>query len=91
MCCGCQPCDSPRVLPPQNAFKHYMRTRDYCTTGRHVIHMCLQGGWLHGCAWVLSQFFLGVCMAATAPLGSNMLSTLVVLHCQYCTVPGSCA
>ncbi|PRW44245.1 COP9 signalosome complex subunit 1 [Chlorella sorokiniana] len=26
----------------QNAFKHYMRTRDYCTTGRHVIHMCLQ-------------------------------------------------
>lgn len=28
----------------QNAFKHYMRTRDYCTTGRHVIHMCLQGG-----------------------------------------------
>jgi hypothetical protein len=26
----------------QNAFKHYMRTRDYCTTARHVIKMCLQ-------------------------------------------------
>lgn len=26
----------------QSAFKHYMRTRDYCTTGRHIIHMCLQ-------------------------------------------------
>jgi hypothetical protein len=27
----------------QAAFKHYMRTRDYCTTGHHIIHMCLQG------------------------------------------------
>ncbi|KAI3428534.1 hypothetical protein D9Q98_007357 [Chlorella vulgaris] len=26
----------------QAAFKHYMRTRDYCTTGHHIIHMCLQ-------------------------------------------------
>ena len=73
MCCGCQPCDSPRVLPPQNAFKHYMRTRDYCTTGRHVIHMCLQGGWLHGwlrgcsrsfswvSAWLLLHHWAAIC------------------------------
>lgn len=25
----------------QNAFKSYVRTRDYCTTGKHVIQMCL--------------------------------------------------
>lgn len=25
----------------QSAFKSYVRTRDYCTTGRHVIQMCL--------------------------------------------------
>ena len=23
-----------------DAFKHYVRTRDYCTTSKHVIHMC---------------------------------------------------
>ena len=25
----------------QNAFKSYVRTRDYCTTGKHVLQMCL--------------------------------------------------
>eukprot|EP00899_Mesostigma_viride_P012739 jgi/Mesvir1/21466/Mv03922-RA.1 len=25
----------------QNAFKSYVRTRDYCTTGKHIIAMCL--------------------------------------------------
>ncbi|KAL6954615.1 COP9/signalosome complex subunit Csn1 [Sarracenia purpurea var. burkii] len=24
-----------------DAFKNYIRTRDYCTTSKHVIHMCL--------------------------------------------------
>ncbi|KAK1365500.1 COP9 signalosome complex subunit 1 [Heracleum sosnowskyi] len=24
-----------------DAFKNYVRTRDYCTTARHIIHMCL--------------------------------------------------
>lgn len=23
-----------------DAFKNYVRTRDYCTTGKHIIHMC---------------------------------------------------
>lgn len=23
------------------AFKNYVRTRDYCTTSKHIIHMCL--------------------------------------------------
>lgn len=23
------------------AFKNYVRTRDYCTTAKHIIHMCL--------------------------------------------------
>lgn len=26
---------------PQTAFKCYVRTRDYCTTSRHVVAMCL--------------------------------------------------
>ena len=25
----------------QNAFKSYVRTRDYCVTGKHIIQMCL--------------------------------------------------
>ena len=25
----------------QNSFKSYVRSRDYCTTGKHVIQMCL--------------------------------------------------
>lgn len=25
----------------QNAFKCYLRTRDYCTTSKHVLAMCL--------------------------------------------------
>ncbi|KAL0477532.1 COP9 signalosome complex subunit 1 [Acrasis kona] len=25
----------------QNAFKSYLRTRDYCTSSKHIIHMCL--------------------------------------------------
>lgn len=25
----------------QSAFKSYVRTRDYCTSGKHVIQMCL--------------------------------------------------
>ncbi|XP_062090253.1 COP9 signalosome complex subunit 1 [Humulus lupulus] len=24
-----------------DAFKHYVRTRDYCTTSKHIIHMCM--------------------------------------------------
>lgn len=24
-----------------DAFKNYVRTRDYCTTSKHIIHMCL--------------------------------------------------
>jgi COP9 signalosome complex subunit 1 len=24
-----------------DAFKSYVRTRDYCTTSKHIIHMCL--------------------------------------------------
>lgn len=28
-------------LPWQNAFKSYVRTRDYCTTSRHLLTMCL--------------------------------------------------
>lgn len=24
-----------------DAFKNYVRTRDYCTTAKHIIHMCL--------------------------------------------------
>lgn len=38
----------PYPLPLlQNAFKNYMRTRDYSTTSRHIIHMCLR--WVRGC------------------------------------------
>ena len=31
------------ALPPapQNAFKSYVRARDYCTTSRHIVAMCL--------------------------------------------------
>lgn len=56
---GATPVKRARSHPPahpqcslvQAAFKHYLRTRDYCTTGRHIIHMCLQGacaGWSGG-------------------------------------------
>lgn len=35
-------CHALKSLPClQNAFKSYVRTRDYCTTGKHVIQMCL--------------------------------------------------
>jgi hypothetical protein len=34
-CCCCCPCAL------QNAFKSYVRTRDYCTTPKHIITMCL--------------------------------------------------
>lgn len=31
-----------RVCPVlQNAFKSYVRTRDYCTTSKHIVSMCL--------------------------------------------------
>lgn len=28
-------------MPLQNAFKCYVRTRDYCTTSKHILSMCL--------------------------------------------------
>lgn len=28
--------------PPQNALRSYLRTRDYCTSPKHIMHMCLQ-------------------------------------------------
>ena len=34
-------CIQKLALCLQNAFKSYVRTRDYCTTGKHVIQMCL--------------------------------------------------
>jgi hypothetical protein len=34
-------CAALAASPPQEAFKCYVRTRDYCTTPRHVLAMCL--------------------------------------------------
>ena len=54
-----QPFVTPRTatLPrsPQNAFKAYVRSRDYCTTSKHIINMCLSvvrvavemANWMH--------------------------------------------
>lgn len=30
------------ALFPQNALRNYLRTRDYCTSPKHIAHMCLQ-------------------------------------------------
>lgn len=35
----CVPC--AHVPPVQNAFKSYVRTRDYCTSPKHIMTMCL--------------------------------------------------
>ncbi len=33
--------ESAPVRDAQNAFKCYVRTRDYCTTPKHIVAMCL--------------------------------------------------
>lgn len=43
-----------------DAFKHYVRTRDYCTTSKHIIHMCMSailvsiemGQFTHGTSYI---------------------------------------
>ncbi|KAL4439259.1 hypothetical protein ABPG77_004161 [Micractinium sp. CCAP 211/92] len=75
----------------QNAFKHYMRTRDYCTTGRHIVHMCLQvvkcsielGNYIH-----LSNY---VQKAEATPEGQADPSVMSKLACAsglYCLEQG---